>query len=361
VINLGFSGNGRLEKPLADLLAETDPAVFVLDCFPNLVGFPADTVRNRLIATVKVLQQRHPGTPVLIVEHADAAIGSLDSSRDAGYNRVNATAREAFTELKAAGTQHIYLLPADKIGLDIESTVDGTHPSDAGMEQYASAYAKAIRDILHEPTGQYATMQPCIQFRDRSYDWDARHIALLKMNKENPPAVVFLGNSITQRWGGGPGKAAWEKYFAPAGARSFGFGADRIENVLWRVYHGELDGYQAKQVILLIGTNNFGPSTDAEILAGLQLLVRAIKERQPSAKLLLLGIFPRKNQEQRVAALNGQIVQLCGSENINYADPGTLLLDASGKIKPSFFSDAVHPSAAAYQVLSKALLPYLRR
>jgi lysophospholipase L1-like esterase len=367
VINLGFSGNGRLEEGVVNLLTELDPKIYVVDCLPNMTGFPADTTKARLIKTVKTLREKKPGVPVLIVEHADASIGSLDSGRDNAYKRVNTAAKEVFAELKASGMENIYYLSADEIGFDNESTVEGLHPNDQGMELYAAAYEKAIRHILQEPVGKYSTTQPCMQYRDRSYDWDARHREELRMNKTDPPKIVFLGNSITHFWGGQPaegsrrnGADSWDKYFAPLGVRNFGYGWDRIENVLWRIYHGELDGYSAKQVIVMIGTNNIGFNTDHEIVAGLRLLLDEIKVRQPTAKILLLGIFPRRGQEDRVVRLNEQIVRLAGDENVHYANPGTKLLNSSGKIDDSLFlKDGVHPDAAGYRILARDLKPYL--
>src|SRR5262249_11874186 len=35
VINLGFSGNGKMEPEVAELLAEIDAAIYVVDCLPN--------------------------------------------------------------------------------------------------------------------------------------------------------------------------------------------------------------------------------------------------------------------------------------------------------------------------------------
>ena len=301
VINLAFSGNGRLEKPLIDLISKMDAKIFVLDCFPNLGGFPADTVKERLLYAVKTLQKQQPQIPILIVEDANANIESLNASRQSRSIEVNVVARSTFAEMKAQGIQHIYFLSAKQIGFGNESTVEGTHPNDVGMSEYAKAYTQYIKKILNEPEGPYSTMQSCIQYRDQGYDWDARHRELLKMNKENPPSVVFLGNSITHYWGGLPkaflsrGADSWKTYLDPARVRNFGYGWDRIENVLWRVYHGELDGYQAKQVMIMIGTNNIGLNTDEEIINGLRLLIDAIKTRQPAASILLMGIFPRRN------------------------------------------------------------------
>jgi lysophospholipase L1-like esterase len=131
---------------------------------------------------------------------------------------------------------------------------------------------------------------------------------------------------------------------------------------LWRVYHGELEGYRAKQVMINIGTNNLAYNSDKEIIAGMKLLIEAVKQRQPTAKILIIGIYPRKDGEERVAALNEQLVQLCESENVDYADPGVGLLDKSGKVIRSFFADgSLHPDAEGYRILAKALQPYLVR
>ncbi len=149
VINLGFSGNGWLEKSIVDLLTELDPKIYVLDCLPNMDIFPNDTISARLSETVKTFRKKRPHVPILLVEDADASIGSLNTALDKEVERVNEVVQSVFAELKELGIRDIYLLHASKIGLGIESTVDGVHPNDYGMEQYASAYEKAIRQILH--------------------------------------------------------------------------------------------------------------------------------------------------------------------------------------------------------------------
>ena len=137
--------------------------------------------------------------------------------------------------------------------------------------------------------------------------------------------------------------------------RNFGFGWDRVENVLWRIYHDELDGFEAEQIVLMIGTNNEHLNTDEEILHGLELVINAIKERQPKARLLLLGLFPRVDKEERMRNLNTGIAALASSKNVDYTDIGGVLLGKDHKIDASLFSDGLHPNAKGYRKLGKIL------
>jgi lysophospholipase L1-like esterase len=134
-----------------------------------------------------------------------------------------------------------------------------------------------------------------------------------------------------------------------------GYGWDRIENVLWRINHGELDGFPAKQIFVNIGTNNLHLNTDEEIVEGWKLLITALKYHQPNAKITMLGIYPRRQQEQRVATLNEKLVQLTGETNIGFIDPGKVFLQKDGKIDESFFSDGLHPNAKGYALLGSAI------
>jgi lysophospholipase L1-like esterase len=144
------------------------------------------------------------------------------------------------------------------------------------------------------------------------------------------------------------------------GVRNFGFGWDRIENVLWRVYHDELDGYSAKQIIIMIGTNNLDLNSDIQITEGLKMLVEAIKKRQPASSILLIGLLPRSAYEKRIARLNKEIANLSVSIHVVYADAGKFLLKKDGKINESLFTDGLHPNAAGYRKVAQLIKPYLK-
>ena len=152
---------------------------------------------------------------------------------------------------------------------------------------------------------------------------------------------------------------SWKDHFTPRGLRNQAYGWDRIENVLWRVYHGELDGFDAEQVLTMLGTNNLHLNTDAEIITGLKLLIQAIKVRQPNAELVLMGILPRRDQEERVENLNEQIKSLASELNIKYNYIGDIFLKEDKKIEESLFSDGLHPNKAGYLKMRSVLLPIL--
>jgi lysophospholipase L1-like esterase len=370
VINLAYSGNGRLEKEMTDLLCEIDAKVYVLDCLPNLVpqkNWPKEEIIRRLLETVRQLRKTRPHVPILITDHDGYSDGSINPVRKADYVYANQAQHEAFAKLKSEGFQEIYLLTYEELGLSLDAMVDGTHASDLGMQQYATAYEKALRLILKQPVGISSASIPCTQYREPGmYDWEGRHQQLLKMNQDNPPRTVFIGNSITHYWAGEPsnplhrGEDSWKKFLDPLGTRNFGFGWDRVENVLWRVYHDELGGYQAERVLINIGTNNLHLNSDEEILEGMELLLASVRIQQPQADILLLGLYPRRDQEIRVSTLNLKYAQLAGKLNVRYADVGQDLLKTDGKIDEALFTDGLHPNAEGYRKIAVKLADQLR-
>ena len=195
---------------------------------------------------------------------------------------------------------------------------------------------------------------------------EERHAQVLKLNKEKAPEIVLIGNSITHYWGGEPtahivrGQDSWDKLFKGKEVRNMGFGYDRIENALWRIYHGELDGYQAKKVILLMGTNNLGKNTNNEIIDGINELVRAIRHRQPKAEIYVAGILPRSGQEVRVAALNELLQTRLKSDEATYIDMTSEMIQPNGRIIKELFTDGLHPNKEGYQRMAKMLVKVIK-
>jgi lysophospholipase L1-like esterase len=370
LINLGFSGNGRFEEPLIDLMIEIEAKMYILDCLPNMTpgsGFTPEDTYSRIINSVKQLRLKRPNTPILLVEHSGYSDGELNKERFAIYSELNKAMKRAFEDLLSADVKDLFLLTKKEINLDLNSYVDGTHPSDLGMMQYAKAYEKITRRILKEPSGTISTTIPGTQLRElNNYDWEARHQKILALNKQSSPEICVLGNSIVNFWAGQPeapitrGQKSWDKLFASSLVRNMGFGWDRIENLLWRVNHDELDGFDAKQIILMIGTNNLAKNNDSEILTGIDTLIGAIKMRQPNSKIIMFGILPRRNQEERITFLNKQIAQVASSHFVSYGNIGNVFLNKNGKINENLFTDGLHPNQSGYSILAKKMKVVLK-
>jgi len=371
LINLGFSGSGRLEEPVVALIAELDPKIFIIDCLPNLPVNAwernnitnGDQVKERILRSVKQLRSVHPETPILLSEHAGYTEEYVSDIRRSHFSIVNEIQKEAFYQLKKDGYQDLYYLSKEEIGLTKDDMVDGTHPTDLGMYHYAIAYEKKLREILKEPKGDKTTTTPCRQAREPyNYDWEGRHNEILELNKSNPPKSVIFANSIVHFWGGEPNaKTAretdtWNDILTPAGVRNLAYGWDRIENVLWRAYHGELEGYEAEHVAIMIGTNNLHLNTDEEIIEGLDMLINIIKDRQPKASITIAGILPRRKYESRVEEFNFAISRLAARHSIKYMDIGAPLLNEEGIINEELFSDGLHPNKTGYQSISEGMI-----
>jgi len=374
LINLGFSGSGRLERPVLELMSEIEAKVYILDCLPNLpknswerLGISSDEeFKERVLEAVRFLKSSKPEIPILLVDHAGYSEQFINQSRKESFSHVNELQKEAYHQLREEGYGELFYLNYDEIGMSLDGTVDGTHPNDLGMMNYGVAYAKKLREILNEPIGKSSATRPVTQYREpNTYDWEDRHREILEMNATSPPKIVILANSIIHFWGGLPGsklvteEETWETIFTPKGIRNYAYGWDRVENVLWRVYHGELDGFEAERIMIMIGTNNLHSNTDEEILEGLHLLIEAIKTRQPKSQITLFGILPRRDYEERIAGLNIEIARLSANLGVKYGDLGASFLNEDHKIRESLFSDGLHPNEDGYLKLREELMPYI--
>ena len=145
VVNLGFSGNGRAEPEVAQLVAEVDAAAFVIDALPNLA---AEQVGERLPAFLSVLRARHPAVPIIVVENITYQHQSTLAPGRSDCVAKNAALRAAIGPRMAAD-RHLHLVPGTQLlGDDGEGTVDGVHPTDLGFTRIAAAIAPVLSAAL---------------------------------------------------------------------------------------------------------------------------------------------------------------------------------------------------------------------
>ncbi len=149
-LNLGFSGSGRMEPALAELLADLDPSVYVLDCLPNM---KAAEVTERVAPFVRRLRAARPATPIVLVEDRFYPDGFLLEGR-LRHNLENHRAlREAYDALRREGVKGLHYVPAtDLLGADGEGTVDASHPTDLGFMRHADVLGKVLKPLIRKET-----------------------------------------------------------------------------------------------------------------------------------------------------------------------------------------------------------------
>ncbi len=232
-----------------------------------------------------------------------------------------------------------------------------------------------------------------------------RHKDFLRRIEQSKGAgdVIFLGDSITHGW---EGQKAWQEHFGSFKPVNLGIGGDQTGHVLWRITDGhELDNLKPKAAVIMIGTNNTGGHTAAQIAGGIQAIVEELKKQKPGIKILVLGVFPRgssgdaersleqitegikpineelkkeKPDVQRLNALlrslqqqkgtipaaklnkkigeiNAIISKLDDGKTVFYKDIGKQFLDQNGGLSGEIMPDYLHLSAKGYDIWGKAI------
>ena len=199
--------------------------------------------------------------------------------------------------------------------------------------------------------------------------WMSRHqqkLDEIRRHREagRPVDVVFIGDSITERWEK-EGQPAWERHFARHHAVDLGFGGDHTENVLWRLQHGELDGMAPKVAVLMIGTNNTGdrqedPRTTA---AGIRRILDEIHARQPATKVLLLAIFPREEKPGVLRAINERVNALIAGfadgRRVFFLNLNPQLTQPDATLSRELMPDGLHLSEKGYDLVARGIEPIL--
>lgn len=146
VINLGFSGNGKMEPEVGALLAELDPAVYVIDCLPNMVEAE---IRERTEPLVRKLRESRPDTPIVLVEDRTYDYAWVKASARKRHETSRSALIRAYDNLIGSGMKQLYYLEgAELLGKDGDGTTDGSHPNDLGFLRQADAFEPVLRKAL---------------------------------------------------------------------------------------------------------------------------------------------------------------------------------------------------------------------
>jgi lysophospholipase L1-like esterase len=247
---------------------------------------------------------------------------------------------------------------------------DGGH-TDGPNWKYFIVWAD--RFVKHPPLPALAGEQPASEPVRRVDPLSlVAHQRLLDQAKKGHTDIYFEGDSITRRWGASDYPELldnWNKNFSGWSAEDFGWGADRTQNILWRLLNGELDGVNPKVIVLLAGTNNIGNTISSngddakvrDISLGLEAIVHVMRNKAQDATIIVTGIFPRNDTMAVMPAIdkiNRNLSKLADGKKIRYLDLNPILADPNGKLFDGMMNpDKLHPTVKGYQVWADALKP----
>ena len=193
----------------------------------------------------------------------------------------------------------------------------------------------------------------------RAGGWMNRHKSFNARVAKGNVDLVFIGDSITQGWGG-KGKGVWAKFYGKRNTVNLGIGGDRTQHVIWRLDNGNLKNITPKAAVIMIGTNNAGSNTSKEIADGVTAIVKQIRTKSPKTQILLLGVFPRgtNNADKRRQVNEGAnaiFSKLDDGKHVHYLDIGPKFLEKDGTLTRKIMPDLLHLSQAGYTIWAESI------
>ncbi|HUB67604.1 MAG TPA: GDSL-type esterase/lipase family protein [Candidatus Methylacidiphilales bacterium] len=181
-----------------------------------------------------------------------------------------------------------------------------------------------------------------------------------------PCDIVFIGDSITERWLT-VGKTTWDQFYAPHHALNLGVRGDTTENVLWRLTNMDLQSLNPKVAVILIGTNNYA-NEPKEIAAGVEGVISLTQNVLPGTKIILVSILPNRRANGKMVQADAILKTLADNSTVYYLDLIPLMppaTDSSGeKTEPNWKGlgkDGLHPDASGYALWANAMQPLLTK
>ncbi|MEO5910762.1 MAG: GDSL-type esterase/lipase family protein [Pelobium sp.] len=396
-LNLGFGGY-RTENIIWNIehgeLDGQSPKVLVLEIGTNNVdekNYPTRHTAGQLAGgietIVNIVRQKLPNTKIIILRSFPGC-----------YGGPNPTSHRAILERtsdivsKLADGKHIFYCDVNQVFLNFDGSInhelmpDYLHPSPEGAKLWAQAMEPLLSKLMEDKSldtdiPSNTAIVPVPKLENDSYNWYDRHAEVLQVKDAVNPEIILIGNSITHFWGGdhpvlrdsegkpratSNGPKSWESVFGKYRVLNLGFGWDRTQNVLWRLDNGEIDGLHPKMVMINIGTNNTTPTRNArmntpeEIVEGISEVIKRVRSKIPTAKIVVMEVLPRDanpqgNKRLMVKEINSLLEKFAKDNNIQLVNIGPGLLAPDGTFLPGMMSDYVHPTDKGYQVWADAI------
>lgn len=146
IINLGFSGNGKLDYEIAEVMTEIDASCYVIDCLPNVTD---QLMKEKYEHFIDILRKKRPDVPILLVENILYPHMVFDQKVNFTIKEKNTLLRNIWKTRKKLGDKNLYYAESEGIiGIDQEGTVDGVHLTDLGFLRMSQNLYPEIRKLI---------------------------------------------------------------------------------------------------------------------------------------------------------------------------------------------------------------------
>ena len=146
VVNLGFSGNGKMDQAVGTYLVQVDAAAFVIDCLPNM---KPDEVKQKCEPLVRQLREVHRETPIILVEDRRFTNDWITPEKRQFHTENHAALRQAYERLTSEGVRQLFYIEGDHLyGDDTEGATDASHASDLGFMRQADIFEPVLRKAM---------------------------------------------------------------------------------------------------------------------------------------------------------------------------------------------------------------------
>ena len=199
--------------------------------------------------------------------------------------------------------------------------------------------------------------------------WLERHATPVNTVQPNQGAVdvVLIGDSITESWGvGWDGLAfrdAWLNLFTDYKTLNLGISGGSVENMLWRLNHGAIDGLSMKVIVLFVEIHNHPASGNYGAIAeGVRLCVENLRQRCPEAHVVLVKPLPCAKEDVKPLGIQLDAMMFDSDPMVHVLDLWDDFVNRDGSLKViGFAEDQMHLDDIGYEIYASRLRPILKK
>lgn len=345
--NFGIGGD-RTEHVLwrlqhGHLVPQVQPKVCMLLIGTNNIGVNStDEIAAGVAAIVKLLREQRPSMDIVL-------LGLLPRSERGSAHRAQAA---QVNTLLAKLDDGVWVHYADvgapfvdvRGDLRTDRMPDLLHPNAAGYRLLGDGLRFPLHRVYYRPWEPLPRLDKL---------WLTRQQQLSARAQAGGVEIAWLGDSLVHGWEGA-GRAAWRESLAPLKCANFGMEGDLTQHVLWRLLNGNLaEPLQPKLFVLQVGADNVVRDGPVKAAAGASAIVKLLRERRPTAQVLVQGLLPLGREaraEQRLAgaAYNDLLAKLDDGRFVHFASEPTAFLERDGRLPFDLSHDACHLTADGY-------------